>query len=137
MVEIKMEYLGDLRIEAVHGPSGARILTDAPVDNSGKGESFSPTDLVGTALGTCLVTIMAIAAEKRDLELKGTKIRVVKTMAAAPQRRIGHLAIEITNLPASVDDKNRAALEAAARSCPVTHSVHADTKVDLTFTWNG
>ncbi|MFT5080186.1 MAG: putative redox protein [Planctomycetota bacterium] len=137
MVEIKMEYLGELRVEAEHGPSGARLNTDAPLDNCGKGESFSPTDLLATALGTCVMTIMAISANKHNLDLTGAKVRVKKSMAADPHRRVGNLVVEISSLPASVDPKRRKALETAGAACPVHHSLHPDTKVELIFHWNG
>ena len=90
-VTIDVEYVGDLHCEAVHGPSGIRLMTDAPVDNGGKGEAFSPTDLAATALGTCLVTIMGIVAQRHGWDLTGTRVRVVKEMTAVPMRRIGAL----------------------------------------------
>lgn len=137
MVEIKLEYLGDLRVEAEHEPSGARLKSDAPLDNCGKGESFSPTDLLATALGSCVMTIMAISANKHDVDLAGAKVRVKKTMAADPHRRVGHLLVEISNLPTSVEPKRRKALEAAGTACPVHHSLHPDTEMELVFHWNG
>ena len=91
MVEINVVYEGKLRCKSTHGPSGAVLLTDAPVDNHGQGASFSPTDLVATALGTCMLTVMGIAAERENLDLTGTTVRVVKEMATQPVRRIGKL----------------------------------------------
>lgn len=137
MVEIKMEYLGDLRVVAEHGPSSAQLKTDAPLDNCGKGESFSPTDLLATALGTCVMTIMAISANKHDVDLAGAKVRVKKTMAADPHRRVGHVLVEISGLPAHLEPKRRKALETAGAACPVHHSLHPDTKMDLVFHWDG
>ena len=95
MVEIRMTYAGSLRVEATHGPSGTTLHTDAPVDNYGKGESFSPTDLVATALGACMATIMGIAAERHDVSLEGMTIDVQKHMATEPVRRIGKLVVRI------------------------------------------
>jgi uncharacterized OsmC-like protein len=137
MVEIKMEYLGGLRVEAVHGPSSTSMVTDAPVDNCGRGESFSPTDLVGVAFGTCVMTVMGIAADKRGWNIVGTKVRVEKTMIADPHRRIDSLAIQVTGLPAAFDEAQRRALEAAGNGCPVHHTLRADTKVELTYRWDG
>src|ERR1700719_3756527 len=108
MVEIQIAYLGELRCEATHGPSGTRLVTDAPVDNMGKGQSFSPTDLVATALGACMLTIMGIVAQRHNLDLRGTRVKVTKEMATAPVRRIGRLPVEIhvsTNL--SEEDRQR------------------------------
>ena len=91
MVEIHLEYRGDLHTEAVHGPSSTRLETDAPKDNQGRGDSYSPTDLLATALGTCMVTIMAMAARERGIELAGTRVRVEKHMVKDPRRRVGRL----------------------------------------------
>src|SRR5271154_7483689 len=95
MISIAIEYAGNLRCEAVHGPSQNRLLSDAPVDNHGKGESFSPTDLVATALGTCMATVMGIYAEKHGIDLRGMKVTVGKEMTQVPVRRIARLTCEI------------------------------------------
>ncbi|MDB4423191.1 OsmC family protein, partial [Rhodopirellula sp.] len=95
-VEIKVGYTGQLRCEATHGPSGEKLSTDAPTDNGGKGESFSPTDLVATALGTCVMTILGLVAERHDLDLGGTQIQVTKEMITEPVRRIGVLRTVVT-----------------------------------------
>src|SRR6185436_4689645 len=95
-VEIDIVYQGQLRSVATHGPSRAKLTTDAPVDNHGKGESFSPTDLVATALGTCVMTVMGIVAERNQLDLAGTKVHVVKEMIQQPVRRIGALRVTVT-----------------------------------------
>src|SRR5947199_2164863 len=95
MVQIDITYQGDLRCQAKHAPSGKTLLTDAPVDNMGKGESFSPTDLVATALGTCMLTIMGIVASRHNLDISGTKVTVIKEMATVPFRRIGKLTVTI------------------------------------------
>jgi len=133
-VEIDITYSGELHCEAVHGPSGNRLVTDAPVDNGGRGEAFSPTDLVATALGTCLVTIMGKVAERQGWDLRGTRVHVVKEMAAQPVRRIGALRVTVT-LPAGRNwsPEDRARLENAAHTCPVAKSLHPDVQQHLTF----
>src|ERR1700741_3673689 len=105
-VTIEIAYDGDLHCTATHGPSGSRLTTDAPVDNRGKGELFSPTDLVGTAMGTCMLTIMGICARDKGIDRSGTTARVVKEMGAVPRRHIANLAVTIT-LPARLDARER------------------------------
>src|SRR4029434_7368244 len=95
-VQIDSVYQGDLRCQSTHAPSGTQFFTDAPVDNHGKGESFSPTDLVATALGTCTMTLMGIVGERNQLDLAGTKVHVVKEMVQQPVRRIGSLRVTVT-----------------------------------------
>ena len=137
-VEINLVYEGQLRCAATHGPSGATLATDAPVDNHGKGESFSPTDLVATALGACVMTIMGIVAERNQIDLTGTRIHVTKEMVQQPIRRIGRLPVTVT-IPAdqaakvSVTDRTR--LESAARHCPVHQSLHPDIDSPIEFVW--
>ena len=135
-VTIDIAYVGDLHTEAVHGPSGNRLLTDAPVDNGGKGEAFSPTDLVATALGTCLVTVMGIVAQRHQLDMAGTRVRVVKDMTSAPLRRIGALTATIS-VPsgARLSASDRALLERTAHTCPVRQSLHPDVNVTMTFAY--
>ncbi len=130
MVEISVVYRGELRCEASHGPSGSVVSTDAPVDNQGKGESFSPTDLVATALGTCMLTIMGIVARRHDLDLEGTTVTVVKEMVNEPVRRIGRLPVTI-RLPENVTDDQRKLLERAALTCPVHKSLHPDIEIPV------
>jgi putative redox protein len=134
MVKIDITYQGQLLCEAVHGPSGTKLATDAPKDNHGKGESFSPTDLVATALGSCMLTIMGIVAQRHDISLEGATVSVVKEMAASPVRRIGRLAVEI-RVPGHVADEQRKLLENAARTCPVHKSLHPDVEIPVTFHW--
>jgi putative redox protein len=129
---VDVTYAGDLHCEAVHGPSGHRILTDAPPDNRGRGEHFSPTDLVGTALGTCILTVMGIAARDRGWDMSGATAEVLKEMGAVPRRHIARLTVTVT-LPAHLDDRARRILEAAGHTCPVHASLHERTEVDLTF----
>jgi putative redox protein len=136
-VEVKITYTGDLHCTAVHGPSGDQLITDAPVDNGGRGENFSPTDLVGTAMGTCMITIMGKLAERHGWDLRGTTVHVVKDMVATPLRRIGTLRIKITVPPTrtwSVEDRQR--LENAAHTCPVKASLHPDVQVPVEFVYS-
>lgn len=130
MVEIAVVYRGELRCEATHGPSGAVVATDAPVDNEGKGESFSPTDLVATALGTCMLTIMGIVARRHEIDLVGTTVTVAKHMATEPVRRIGRLPVTI-RLAKPVTPEQRALLERAALTCPVHKSLHPDIEIPV------
>jgi len=134
MVEVQIEYLGDLRCEAVHGPSGVTLRTDAPKDNMGKGESFSPTDLVATALGTCMLTIMGIVARQNAIDLTGARVTVRKEMVAKPIRRIGRLSVEF-HVPIDPGEENRTRLVNAAYTCPVHKSLHPDVDAPVTFRW--
>ena len=134
MTAIEITYTGGLHTEAVHGPSGARIETDAPLDNAGRGEAFSPTDLLAAALGSCVLTIMGIAAERRGWDISGTRVSVEKEMVADPVRRIGRLVVAI-DVAGDHDERARAALERAAHGCPVHGSLHPETAVDLQLTW--
>lgn len=129
-----MSYKGDLRCEATHGPSGRTLWTDAPKDNMGKGESFSPTDLVATALAACMVTILGIAARGEGLDVEGATATVTKEMVADPERRIGRLTVRI-RVPHRLPDEVRRRLEEAARGCPVARSLHPDVEVPLEFEW--
>lgn len=137
-VEVDISYSGDLRCHATHGPSRNNLLTDAPVDNHGKGEAFSPTDLVATALGTCMLTVMGIVAQRHNWDLTGMRAHVIKEMAAAPIRRIGKLAVTIS-IPADkaikLTPEERTRLENAAHSCPVHHSLHPDIDAPVLFRW--
>jgi len=136
MVHSDITYLGGLRCEAVHGPSGTKILTDAPVDNHGKGEAFSPTDLMATSLGLCMATIIGIAAERHGVELTGMTVGVDKIMATDTPRRIARIAV-VFKIPLPPDHPQRKLLEAAALACPVHHSLHPDVVKDVTFEWVG
>lgn len=133
-VQIDVSYQGELHCEAVHGPSGQRLVTDAPTDNGGKGEAFSPTDLVATGLGTCLSTIMAQAAARKGIDLAGTRVKVIKEMTPTGVRRIAALRATVTLPPGRVPrEADRKLLEAAARACPVKESLHPDVVLDLVF----
>lgn len=137
-VEIDIVYEGQLRCRAAHGPSKTVLTTDAPVDNHGKGESFSPTDLVATALGTCMATLMGIVADRNKLDIAGTRVHVVKEMIQEPVRRIGTLRVAI-RVPAeksarlSTDDRKK--LETAALHCPVHKSLHPDIHTPIEFVY--
>ncbi|HVS09790.1 MAG TPA: OsmC family protein [Planctomycetota bacterium] len=135
MVKIQVDYEGELRCRATHAPSGARIATDAPLDNQGRGESFSPTDLVAAALGTCMLTIMGIVARRHGWELSGASATVEKEMIADPARRIGRLTVVIRG-PEDLDEPARRALEAAALTCPVHKSLHPSLEIPLRFEWS-
>ena len=135
MADITARYLGDLRVECVHQQSGTVLVTDAPKDNNGKGESFSPTDLVGAALAGCMSTIMGIVAERKGINLEGMTVEVAKHMNADP-RRIGKLEVVIT-VPLPSDYPDRKLLEQAALSCPVKHSLHPDIEIPITWKWVG
>jgi len=134
MVSIDMEYQGDLHCSAVHGPSGTTLTTDAPKDNQGRGESFSPTDLVATALGTCILTTMGILARTLDVDITGATATTDKEMTSAPPRRIERLTVKI-HIPQQINEENRLKLERAAHTCPVHRSLHPDVQLPITFTW--
>jgi uncharacterized OsmC-like protein len=129
-------YEGDLRTVATHLQSGNSIETDAPTDNNGKGERFSPTDLVATALGSCMTTIMGMRAREMNLDIRGTKIDIEKIMKSDP-RRIGGINLTI-HLPAKLvtNEKQRKILEKAAHTCPVLYSIHPDIELNILFHWN-
>jgi putative redox protein len=135
MVEISLDYEGELHTRARHGPSGSELETDAPKDNEGRGEAFSPTDLLATALGSCMLTVMGIVARRHEWDLAGARARVEKHMVVDPVRRVGRLVVEFS-MPA-VPEKARAVLERTAHTCPVHQSLHPDIEVDVRFEWAG
>ena len=130
MVSIVCDYLGALRCQAEHGPSGSRLETDAPLDNQGKGERFSPTDLVATALASCVLTVMGITAERHGWALEGCSARVEKTMTTGGRRKIAKLELWI-QLPAALEDQARAVLQRAAQGCPVKESLEGAVAMEL------
>lgn len=133
-VRITAVYSGQLRVDATHGPSGTALHTDAPLDNGGRGTSFSPTDLVATALGTCVLTILGLFADRHDLTLDGATIEVTKEMVTRPVRRIGSLRTVVTIPAGAVETPElRKRLEAAAHRCPVHQSLHADIDAPIEF----
>ena len=130
----KVTYLGDLRTECVHLQSDNSFITDAPLDNNGRGEAFSPTDTVATGLASCMLTVMGIKAKDLNVDMQGTTASVLKTMASNP-RRISK--IEVTfDLPFEADDKTRKILEHTANTCPVHHSLHPDIERVIVFNWH-
>ena len=135
MVDIQVDYSGGLRCTATHGPSGATLVTDAPLDNHGRGEAFSPTDLVATALGCCMATVMGILAERDGIDLTGLRVAVRKHMVADPERRIGRLEAEIL-MPKGLTGPQRRKLEATARTCPVKQSLRPEVDVTLDFIYD-
>jgi len=134
MVSIQLEYEGDLHCKAVHGPSGTILSTDAPKDNQGRGESFSPTDLVATALGACILTILGIQARTLNIDLAGTTATVEKEMTSTPPRMIQRLTVKI-RVPHAVSPENQQKLERAAHTCPVHRSLHPDVEKPIEFIW--
>lgn len=131
MVTSTVVYEGNLRVRNTHLKSEDTFLTDAPTDNNGKGEAFSPTDVVATALASCMLTIMGILAEREHIDLVGTGANVTKTMASNP-RRISKIEVQFT-FPKNYDDSTKKKLENAALTCPVHHSLHPDIDKDIQF----
>ena len=129
----KVTYLGNLRTECEHVKSSANFITDAPVDNEGKGEAFSPTDTVATALASCMFTIIGIKARDNDLNVEGAVAEVTKTMEANP-RRISGIKVKIS-FPEAYSEKDRKILERAAKTCPVLYSLHPDIDLDVSFVY--
>jgi len=133
MVQINVQYEGELRCKATHGPSQQTLYTDAPLDNQGKGEMFSPTDLVATALGTCVATLMGIYGQRHELDLAGMDIIVEKEMQTDP-RKIAKLKVNVS-VPLSLEEKHRTGIERMARSCPVHASLHPDIDSPISFSY--
>ena len=133
MNTFEIKYKGDLRTTAIHLDSGSEISTDAPKDNHGLGETFSPTDMVCTALASCILTIMAIAVEKDNIDIKGTTAVVKKTMGIKP-RRISKIDIDLT-FPREYDQKTKTILERAAYNCPVHHTLSETVEKNISFTY--
>ena len=129
----EIKYQGDLRTTAIHLDSGSEISTDAPKDNHGFGQTFSPTDMVCSALASCILTIMAIAVEKNDVDIKDTKAIVKKTMGNNP-RRIAKIEIDFT-FPKEYDSKTKNILESAAHNCPVHHTLSERVERNISFTY--
>jgi putative redox protein len=138
VVDIDIQYAGDLHCSAAHRPSRTQLETDAPVDNQGRGESFSPTDLVATALGTCMATTMGIVSRRKSYVIDGLRVHVKKIMTASPPRRIARLEVELA-LPkakgTALDGAARADLEQTAHNCPVRLSLLDAVEVPVKFDW--
>jgi putative redox protein len=135
METIRTIYLGDLRTKAIHVQSGEELLTDAPVDNQGKGEYFSPTDLVATALTSCMLTIMGIIATRFSFSIEGTQAKSTKIMADSP-RRIGEIVVELDFPSRPYSEKEKTLLQQAAKVCPVAMSLHPDIKQTIIFNFH-
>lgn len=134
MTTVKAKYLGNLRVECEHLQSGTKIITDAPIDNHGKGEAFSPTDLCATSLAACMMTIMGLYAQTAGIDVEGTEIEISKTMAAEP-RRIGRIDV-IFNMPdREYSDKDKKSLERAAHTCPVHFTLGDNVVKNIVFNW--
>lgn len=127
-------YTGELRTEAKHLRSGKIIITDAPPDNNGKGEAFSPTDLLATSLGNCMLTVMGIVAERHKLDIKGTRVEITKIMDSNP-RRVVEIGVDMTFPQNGFSEKDRQLLENTALTCPVAKSLHPDLKQTVNFYW--
>lgn len=130
----KVVYQGNLRTESEHLQSGSKMITDAPVDNHGKGEAFSPTDTVANALATCMLTVMGIKAEAMDVDMKGATAEVTKVMASDP-RRISRIEVKL-KFPSKYGDKETKILEHTGRTCPVLQSLHPDIEKDISFSYS-
>jgi uncharacterized OsmC-like protein len=129
----KVTYLGDLRTSSIHIQSGTEILSDAPTDNNGKGEAFSPTDLLANALGSCVMTIMAIKSRDFDVDLTGSTVEVTKIMQAEP-RKVAKIQL-VLHLSVAVDQKTKTILERTGMNCPVLLSLNPDIDKEITFHW--
>lgn len=127
-------YLGELRTEATHVQSGNKLITDAPLDNKGKGEAFSPTDLLATSLGSCMLTIMGISAREHGFNIDGTKVNIWKIMESNP-RRVGEVKIEFNFPKKNYSEKEKKFIEKAAHTCPVNLSLHPDLKKTIIFNY--
>lgn len=130
----KVTYNGDLRTECVHLKSNDSFVTDAPVDNNGLGQAFSPTDTVATGLASCMLTMMGIKANGLEVDLKGSTAGVTKHMAASP-RRISKIEVEL-HLPKKISEKDRKIFQHTANTCPVLYSLHPDIEKVITFNWD-
>jgi uncharacterized OsmC-like protein len=134
MVKMNVVYTGQKHCELEHLSSKSKIETDAPKDNQGKGERFSPTDLVGAALGSCILTTIALVAERGGVSIEGAKAEVEKVMTATPPRRIESLKVHIT-MSAALSAADRRKFEETAKHCPVHHSLHPDVQIPLSFSY--
>lgn len=134
MATISARYLGDLRVDCTHTQSGTKIITDAPVDNHGKGQAFSPTDLCATAVGACAMTIIGLYARNHGVDVTGAEMEITKSMSADP-RRIGKVEVVFTMPDRPYSEKEKKVMERAAHTCPVHLSLHPDVEQVFTFKW--
>jgi putative redox protein len=135
MITVEAKYLGELRTESTHVRSGTVLVTDAPPDNQGRGEYFSPTDLVATALGTCMITIMGISARTQGFSIEGATWKTTKVMADNP-RRISEIIVELTFPPNNYTDQQKRLLEHISKTCPVALSLHPELKQTVRLIYN-
>lgn len=131
---MEVVYKGDLQTEGLHLKSGERIVTDAPIDNNGKGSAFSPTDLLCASLASCMITLMGITAESKEIRLGAIESKITKTMASNP-RRVAEIRIDLTIQNLNYSEKEKSILENAALTCPVAKSIHPDIVVDFRVNW--
>ena len=134
MTKMKAVYVSDFQVECVHGENGAKLVTHAPKDAGGSGHGFSPTDLLVVALGTCMLTLLGMTAQKLGVEVKGSTLEMEKVMASSPSRRLGKAIIRV-RCPHSFSQQIREKLEKAMLECPVYHSLHPDVKKEIEFIW--
>lgn len=134
METVHTVYIGELRTEATHVKSQEKIMTDAPPDNQGKGEYFSPTDLLAASLGSCMATLMGIASRTHQINIDGTELRITKIMASNP-RRVAEIQIDFDMPDIQYSEKEKAILVNAAKTCPVALSLHPDLKQTIQFLW--
>ncbi len=134
MATAKIQYQGNLRTEATHLKSSSTLITDAPTDNNGKGEAFSPTDLVATALSSCMITIMGIKARDKGIDITGIKSEMTKVMGSNP-RRISEIIVTLRMPSVDISDRDKKLLETVAKACPVAQSIHPDIKQTISFFW--
>ncbi|MEJ5993049.1 OsmC family protein [Pedobacter sp. Du54] len=132
MATSKITYTGDLRTNSVHLKSGVQIITDAPIDNQGKGEAFSPTDLLATSLGNCMLTIVGIAARTHGFNIDGTTAEITKIMGENP-RRVTEIIVNLQFPSTNYSEKEKEIIERSAKTCPVAYSLHPDIKQNITF----
>jgi putative redox protein len=132
METVKTVYLGELRTKSVHLQSGNELLTDAPKDNHGKGEAFSPTDLLATSLGCCMLSVIGIAANAHQFSIEGAEAKITKIMTANP-RKVGEIVVELFFPPNNYSEKEKNIIEHAVKTCPVTLSLHPDVKQNITI----
>lgn len=135
MTKMKSVYLGDLRVESEHLPSGTRLRTDAPVDNAGKGASFSPTDLCAVALANCILTTMGIFAAQKGIDIQGAEAEAEKVMSSEPPRRIAEIRVRVQMPSKGYSDKEKLTLERAAHTCAVHNTLQNALKIDLNIVW--
>lgn len=134
MVITTIQYEGDLHCKATHGVSGATLITDAPKDNQGKGESFSPTDLIAAALGSCILTVMGIVARNQNIDISSSSAQVWKEMASAPVRRVSSLRVDL-RVPHALTDAQKQVLQNAAETCPVKQSLNPSIEIVISYIW--